>query len=184
MTSADSVVNLVGILAEGGSQRFATLQGELPGRIGALAAKLSVKHVVHVSAIGASAESRSVYARSKAAGEAALHAAFPDAVILRPSIIFGARDSFFNRFAGMAMLAPGLPLCALALLLSAAPLRLLQTRRVLCGGDELVQLLVPHERLLRPAWRELLCLPADKEILDLSPARAFGLPLGVFLAVQ
>jgi NADH dehydrogenase len=110
MASADSVVNLVGILAEGGSQRFATLQGELPGRIGALAAKLGVKHVVHVSAIGASAESRSVYARSKAAGEAALHAAFPDAVILRPSIIFGPRDSFFNRFAGMAMMAPGLPL--------------------------------------------------------------------------
>ena len=110
MASADSVVNLVGILAEGGSQRFATLQGELPGRIGALAAKLGMKHVVHISAIGASADSRSVYARSKAAGEAALHAAFPDAVILRPSIIFGPRDSFFNRFAGMAMLAPGLPL--------------------------------------------------------------------------
>ena len=110
MTAADSVVNLVGILAEGGSQRFATLQGELPGRIGAVAARLGMKHVVHISAIGASAESRSVYARSKAAGEAALHAAFPDAVILRPSIIFGPRDSFFNRFAGLAMLAPGLPL--------------------------------------------------------------------------
>jgi len=110
MASADSVVNLVGILAEGGSQRFATLQGELPGRVGALAAKLGMQHVVHVSAIGASAGSRSVYARSKAAGEAALHAAFPDAVILRPSIIFGPRDSFFNRFAGLAMLAPGLPL--------------------------------------------------------------------------
>ena len=66
--------------------------------------------VVHVSAIGASADSNSSYARSKAAGEAALHAAFPKAVILRPSIIFGPRDSFFNRFAGMAMLAPGLPL--------------------------------------------------------------------------
>ena len=110
MTPADSVVNLVGILAEGGSQRFGTLQGELPGWIGAVAARLGMKHVVHVSAIGASAESRSVYARSKAAGEEALHAAFPDAVILRPSIIFGPRDSFFNRFAGLAMLAPGLPL--------------------------------------------------------------------------
>ena len=110
MAPADSVVNLVGILAEGGTQRFASLQGELPGRIGALAAKLGMRKVVHVSAIGASAESNSTYARSKAAGEAALHAAFPDAVILRPSIIFGPRDSFFNRFAGMAMLAPGLPL--------------------------------------------------------------------------
>jgi uncharacterized protein YbjT (DUF2867 family) len=110
MGAADSVVNLVGILAEGGSQRFASLQGELPGRIGTLAAKLGMTSVVHVSAIGASADSNSSYARSKAAGEAALHAAFPKAVILRPSIIFGPRDSFFNRFAGMAMLAPGLPL--------------------------------------------------------------------------
>ncbi len=110
MGAADSVVNLVGILAEGGSQRFASLQGELPGRIGTLAAKLGMTSVVHVSAIGASADSNSSYARSKAAGEAALHAAFPKAAILRPSIIFGPRDSFFNRFAGMAMLAPGLPL--------------------------------------------------------------------------
>jgi uncharacterized protein YbjT (DUF2867 family) len=110
MGAADSVVNLVGILAEGGSQRFASLQGELPGRIGTLAAKLGMTSVVHVSAIGASADSNSSYARSKAAGEVALHAAFPKAVILRPSIIFGPRDSFFNRFAGMAMLAPGLPL--------------------------------------------------------------------------
>ena len=110
MGAADSVVNLVGILAEGGSQRFSTLQGELPGRIGALAAQLGMTSVVHVSAIGASADSNSSYARSKAAGEAALHAAFPGAVILRPSIIFGPRDSFFNRFAGLAMLAPGLPL--------------------------------------------------------------------------
>jgi len=110
MATADSVVNLVGILAEGGSQRFSTLQGELPGRIGAVAAKLGMTSVVHVSAIGASADSNSSYARSKAAGEAALHAAFPGAVILRPSIIFGPRDSFFNRFAGLAMLAPGLPL--------------------------------------------------------------------------
>ena len=110
MGAADSVVNLVGILAEGGSQRFASLQGELPGRIGTLAAKLGMTSVVHVSAIGASADSKSSYARSKAAGEAALHEAFPKAVILRPSIIFGPRDSFFNRFAGMAMLAPGLPL--------------------------------------------------------------------------
>ena len=110
MASADSVVNTVGILAEGGAQRFATLQGELPGRIGALASKFGMKSAVHISAIGASAESNSVYARSKAAGEAALQAAFPKAVILRPSIIFGPRDSFFNRFAGLAMMAPGLPL--------------------------------------------------------------------------
>ena len=110
MAPADSVVNLVGILAEGGAQRFATLQGDLPGRIGTLATKLGMKNVVHVSAIGASADSNSAYARSKAAGEAALHQAFPRAVVLRPSITFGPRDSFFNRFAGLAMMAPALPL--------------------------------------------------------------------------
>ena len=107
---ADAVVNLIGILAEGGPQKFDALQGELPARIGALAAQHGVSDVVQVSAIGADAGSPSKYARSKAAGEAGLKAAFPHAVILRPSIVFGPRDSFFNRFAGMAMLAPGLPL--------------------------------------------------------------------------
>ena len=107
---ADAVVNLVGILAETGSQRFTALQAELPGRIGAMAAKHDVESVVHVSAIGASATSPSIYSRSKAAGEAALLSAFPKAVILRPSIVFGAGDSFFNRFASMAMLALALPL--------------------------------------------------------------------------
>lgn len=107
---ADAVINLIGILAEGGSQKFDALQGALPGRIGALAAKHGLDDVVHVSAIGADANSSSKYARSKADGEAGLKAAFPNAVILRPSIVFGPRDSFFNRFASMAMLAPGLPL--------------------------------------------------------------------------
>ena len=110
IAAADAVVNLVGILAETGSQRFTALQAELPGRIGAMAAKHDVESVVHVSAIGASATSPSIYSRTKAAGEVALLSAFPKAVILRPSIVFGAGDSFFNRFASMAMLAPALPL--------------------------------------------------------------------------
>ncbi|MDA7599817.1 complex I NDUFA9 subunit family protein [Alphaproteobacteria bacterium] len=107
---ADAVVNLVGILAETGKQKFSALQAELPGRIGALAAKHKLDAVVHLSAIGADAGSNSHYARSKGEGEANLLAAFGDAVILRPSIIFGPRDNFFNRFAGMAVLAPALPL--------------------------------------------------------------------------
>ena len=110
IASADAVVNLVGILAEGGGQKFAALQAELPGRIGAFAAKHGVSSVVHLSAIGADVNSDSVYARSKGQGEANLQAAFPKAVILRPSIVFGPRDSFFNRFAGMAVIAPALPL--------------------------------------------------------------------------
>ena len=107
---ADAVVNLVGILAETGSQKFTALQAELPGRIGAMAAKHNVESVVHVSAIGASPTSPSIYSQTKAAGEAALLGAFPKAVIMRPSIVFGAADGFFNRFASMAVLAPALPL--------------------------------------------------------------------------
>ena len=107
---ADAVVNLVGILAEGGGQRFDELQAQLPERIGALATKHGLQSVVHVSAIGADSQSPSNYAKSKAAGEAGLRKAYSPAVILRPSIVFGPRDDFFNRFAAMAMIAPALPL--------------------------------------------------------------------------
>ncbi|MFB9971119.1 complex I NDUFA9 subunit family protein [Pseudoroseomonas cervicalis] len=106
---ADLVVNLVGILAEKRKGDFQRLQGELPGRIGRAAAAAGVGRVVQVSAIGADAASPSEYARSKAAGEAALRAAFPRATILRPSIVFGPEDQFFNRFAGMAQLLPVMP---------------------------------------------------------------------------
>ena len=107
---ADAVVNLIGILAEGSGQTFTALQEDLPGRIGTLASKHGISNVVHVSAIGANKNSPSKYARSKAAGEENLLAAFGKAVILRPSIVFGPRDGFFNRFANMAMMAPALPL--------------------------------------------------------------------------
>ena len=110
IASADAVVNLVGILAEGGGQRFDTLQGELPGLIAAAATRHGLEALVHVSAIGADADSASRYARSKAAGEAAVKKAYPASVVLRPSVIFGPRDDFFNRFASMAMIAPALPL--------------------------------------------------------------------------
>ena len=107
---ADAVVNLIGILAESSGQRFGQLQGESPGRIGAVAAAHGVKSVTHVSAIGASDTSSSHYAKSKSAGEVGLRKTFPSAVILRPSIVFGPRDGFFNRFASIAMTAPALPL--------------------------------------------------------------------------
>ena len=104
------LVSLVGILAERRAGDFGRLQGRLPGAIGAAAAEIGAEGVAHVSAIGASRESASVYARTKAEGEEALRAAFPSAVILRPSVVFGPEDSFFNRFARMAMLSPALPL--------------------------------------------------------------------------
>ena len=107
---SDAVVNLIGILAEVSGQRFDRLQGELPARIGEMAAAHGVKSIVHISAIGASDNSPSYYAKSKAAGEVGLRKVFTSAVILRPSIVFGPRDDFFNRFASLAMTAPALPL--------------------------------------------------------------------------
>ncbi|MCS6920800.1 MAG: complex I NDUFA9 subunit family protein [Elioraea sp.] len=110
VTGAEVVVNCVGILYEAGSQTFRALHAEAPGRIGRAAAAAGARHVVHVSAIGADAASPSVYARTKAEGEAALRAAYPAAVVLRPSIVFGPEDDFFNQFAALAQVLPALPL--------------------------------------------------------------------------
>ncbi len=109
---AEFVVNTVGILAEGRRGDFQRIQGEGPGRIGRLAAAAGVRRLVHISAIGADAASDSLYARSKAAGEAALLQAFPQATILRPSVVFGPEDQFFNRFATMARMLPFMPVVA------------------------------------------------------------------------
>lgn len=106
---ADAVVNCVGILNETGKSTFGTLQADGAGRIARLAAEAGIKRVVHLSAIGANPDSDSNYARTKAEGEAAVLAHQPDAVILRPSIVFGPEDMFFNRFASMATMGPILP---------------------------------------------------------------------------
>ncbi len=106
---ADMVVNLVGILAERRAGDFQRIQGEGPGVIGTAAAACGVGQVVHVSAIGADPAAQSLYARSKGQGEQALHAAFPGASILRPSLVFGAEDQFFNRFAALAEKSPVMP---------------------------------------------------------------------------
>lgn len=110
VAGADAVVNLVAILHESGRQRFRALHVEGAGRIAEAAKRAGARRLVQVSAIGADPASRSAYARTKAEGEQAVRRAFPEAVILRPSIIFGAEDGFFNRFAAMAMLSPALPL--------------------------------------------------------------------------
>jgi uncharacterized protein YbjT (DUF2867 family) len=106
---ADAVVNCVGILAEQGKNRFNTVQQHGAARIASIAAEEGVTRMVHVSAIGADRASKSEYAKSKAKGEAAVLSAMPNAVILRPSIIFGAEDQFFNRFAAMTRIGPVLP---------------------------------------------------------------------------
>jgi uncharacterized protein YbjT (DUF2867 family) len=109
LRDADAAVNLVGILHETGRQRFAEVQGFGAERVALAAANLGIP-LVHMSAIGADADSVSRYARSKAQGERLVLAAKPDAVIMRPSIIFGPEDHFFNRFAAMARISPALPL--------------------------------------------------------------------------
>ena len=110
LNGADGVVNAVGILFESGKQKFSALQAEGATRIGEAAKAEGISAMVHISAIGADAASASLYAQSKAAGEAGVRAAMPEAHILRPSIVVGPEDEFFNRFAAMAMIAPALPL--------------------------------------------------------------------------
>jgi NADH dehydrogenase len=110
VAGAAGVVNLIGILHETGRQKFAEVQGALPGRIAAAVAAEGVARMVQISAIGANAASSSVYARSKAGGERRVLEAFPKATILRPSIVIGPEDGFFNRFAALARVLPALPL--------------------------------------------------------------------------
>jgi len=106
---ADIVINLVGILFERGRQRFDAVQAQGAEAV-ALAAKSVGARLVHVSAIGADTDSPSRYARTKAEGERRVLAALPEAAIMRPSIVFGPEDDFFNRFGALARLSPALPL--------------------------------------------------------------------------
>jgi NADH dehydrogenase len=109
LQGAQAVVNLCGILFESG-QSFEDVQAQGAANIAQAAAAAGVTALVHISAIGADSESESDYAVTKAEGEQAVREAFPNAVILRPSIVFGPEDSFFNKFAEMARFLPVLPL--------------------------------------------------------------------------
>ena len=110
LRDAEAVVNLVGLLAPTATQSFAALHSEGVKTLAEAARAAGVKRFVQVSAIGADASSSAEYARTKAAGEAIVLRTYPDAVILRPSVVFGPEDKFFNRFAAMARLLPALPL--------------------------------------------------------------------------
>jgi NADH dehydrogenase len=108
LAGADAAVNLVGAF----SGNLDAIQGRGAGEIAAAASELGVASLVHISAIGADAESRTEYARTKAAGEEAVFAAFPSATILRPSILFGPDDNFVNMFAGLIETFPAIPVFA------------------------------------------------------------------------
>lgn len=110
MLGADAVVNCVGILESVGKNKFVEVQHKGADFVSRIASELGVKKLVHISAIGADIDSKSKYASSKGLGESSVMKNFPDAVILRPSIVFGFEDKFFNRFASMARLSPILPI--------------------------------------------------------------------------
>ena len=112
VAGADEVVNLVGILAERRRGDFARVQAEGAGRVARLAAKAGVARLAHVSAIGADPAGPSRYAASKGEGEAQVRAAFPTATILRPSVVFGPEDQFFNRLGRVAQFLPVMPVIA------------------------------------------------------------------------
>lgn len=107
---SDAVVNAAGILYERRKQTFEGIHHEGPAHLARAAKVAGVRRFVHISAISADPAAAAAYSRSKAAGEAAVRAAFPEAVILRPSLVFGPEDDFFNRFAAMARYSPVLPL--------------------------------------------------------------------------
>ena len=110
LRGSNAVINCVGILQESGRNTFDAIQADGAERIARIAAAEGVAHMVHFSAIGADLESLSHYSRSKATGEAEVLAHMPNVVILRPSIVFGAEDKFFNRFASMSRFGPILPI--------------------------------------------------------------------------
>lgn len=109
LLGADYAINLTGILYQAGKQRFDAVHTEGAGTVAAAAKAAGVKGFVHMSALGADAASNSLYAQSKAAGEKAVLDAYADAVIVRPSLVFGADDNFFNMFGQLAVRSPILP---------------------------------------------------------------------------
>jgi NADH dehydrogenase len=110
LDGAEACINLVGVLYEQGRQRFQTLHAKGAEDVANAAAQRGITRFVQMSALGADLEAGSKYARTKAMGEEAVRKAIPQAVIIRPSVVFGVDDTLFNRFAGLASLLPVIPL--------------------------------------------------------------------------
>ncbi len=110
LVGAEACINLVGVLYESGRQRFQSLHAQGAQAVAAAAKAKGVSRFVQVSAIGADAQSAAKYARTKAMGEAAVRSILPSSAIVRPSVVFGPEDDFFNRFARLALMSPVLPL--------------------------------------------------------------------------
>ena len=112
LNGADAVINCVGILLETRRQKFESVHSEAAERVARLASEAGAARLVHISSIGADTESESRYAQTKGKGEQAVSEAFSGAVILRPSVVFGQEDQFFNKFAAIARFSPVVPTVA------------------------------------------------------------------------
>jgi uncharacterized protein YbjT (DUF2867 family) len=181
---ADAAINLVGILYQSGSQSFDAIHTRGAGRVARIAAEVGVQTLLHISAIGAHPKSSSAYARSKAEGERLVRDAFPNAVVFRPSIIFGPEDDFFNKFAWMARLAPALPLIGGGKTLfqpvyvgdvARAAARVLadsaaQGRTYELGGPEILTFRQILELVLKETHRKRLLIPAPFALAKLKGA--------------
>ena len=192
---ADAVVNLVAILFPSGSQTFESVQKEGAERIARLCAEEGIERVVHVSAIGADAESDIPYHRTKAEAEAAMREHVPSSVIMRPSLVFGPEDQFFNRFAGIARLSPVMPLIGAKTRfqpvyvgdVAEAIVRALendecQGKTYELGGPEIVTMREVYDKVLEETRRSRLVLPmpwglakAQAWFMEL-PHRTLGIP--------
>jgi NADH dehydrogenase len=184
------VVNLVGILAKAGAQTFEAVHVEGARAAARAARQVGAKVFVHVSAIGASPKANALYARTKAAGEAAVLAEYPEALILRPSLVFGPEDQLFNRFAAMATRSPVLPLIgggrsqfqpvyvgdvAKAIATCCAAKAKPGTTYEL-GGPEAITFRELLERTLAWSGRKRICAPIPFAIAKLAAALTAPLP--------
>lgn len=186
---ACAVVNLVGVLTSSGQQTFESIHVEGARDVARAARQANARRLVHVSAIGADVRARSRYARSKAHGERAVLEEFPEAIILRPSIVFGPEDEFFNRFAALARVSPVLPLIGgrtrfqpvfvgdLAAAISNAVAGAGEPGTIYeIGGPETLTFRELMERTQRWSGRDRACLPVPFWAAKLGAALTWPLP--------
>lgn len=180
LAGADAVVNCVGIMNRSGKNTFDTVQVEGAGRIARLAAQAGVPRLLHLSAIGADAKSHSDYARSKAEGEAAVLGAYPAAVILRPSVIFGIEDSFYNALGALVRAAPLVPVVAAATRLQPVHVDDVAEAAVIALTDQSVagvyELGGPEVVTMRQAVEQVVSVVGRKRVLLSVPAFLAWLP--------
>lgn len=192
IAGSDAVVNLVGILFPTKKQTFDTVQRDGAARIARLCAAHGIERLIHISAIGANADSEIAYQRTKAEAEQAVLEQVPSATILRPSLVFGPEDEFFNRFAGMARMAPVLPLIGGETLfqpvyvgdVAEAVLRSLEDASARghvfeLGGPETLTMRGVYERILEETGRRRAILPVPDWAARMQ-ASVFELPNRLF----